>query len=181
MDLYEVNKTAGWVLAALLVIFSGRTLLDIVYREHKPEKPGWALPVTEGPVTTAPGKAAPAFEPAQVVALLSKANPDAGQDIFKRCLQCHTVDKGGPNKVGPNLWGVVGRKPAQHAGFPYSEAMKKSDGEWSWEKLATYLHDPRGTIPGNKMAFAGIKDSQELADLLVYMRKMSDSPAPLPQ
>lgn len=179
MDAFEVNKTAGAVLAALLAIFASKTVLDIAYKEHKPEKPGWALPITEAPPTAK--EAAAPFEAAKVVELLPKANPDGGQDSFKKCLSCHTPQKGGPNGTGPNLWGVVGRKPGSHAGFPYSDAMKGKGGEWNWEALATYLHDPKTAIPGNKMAFPGIKDNVELADVLAYMRKLSDTPAPLPK
>jgi len=179
MDAFEVNKTVGAVLSALLVIFASKTTLDIVYKEHKPAKPGWALPITE--VATASKAPAAPFDATAVVGLLPKANPDNGQDSFKKCLSCHTPQKGGPNGTGPNLWGVVGRKPGSHAGFPYSEAMKSKGGEWTWEMLATYLHDPRSAIPGNKMAFPGIRDNAELADVLAYMRKLSDTPAPLPQ
>jgi cytochrome c len=181
MDTFEINKIIGAVLSALLLIFGSKTVLDIAYREHKPEKPGWALPITEAPAPGAPQKASEPFSAKQVLALLPKASADGGKDVFKRCLQCHTPEKGGPNRVGPNLWGVVGRKPAQHAGFPYSEAMKGHGASWNWEQLAAYLHDPKAAIPGNKMAFAGVKDNAELADLLAYMRTLSDSPPPLPQ
>jgi len=180
MDAFEVNKAVGAVLTALLVIVSSKTVLDIVYKEHKPDKPGWALPITE-PASTAQAKqpAAP-FDVANVIALLPKANPDAGQDSFKKCLQCHTPNKDGRNLTGPNLWGVVGRQRGAVTGFPYSEALKSRPGNWTFEELAKYLHDPRAAIPGNKMAFAGIKSDAELADLLVYLRKLSDNPAPLP-
>lgn len=179
MDSFELNKIAGAVLSALLVMFTGKTILDIAYVEHKPEKPGWALPVTV--VGTAPsGPPAAPFAPTEVVGLLAKANPDSGQDTFKKCLACHTPDKGGRNLVGPNLWGVVGRKVAQAPGFPYSEAMKSHGGEWNWEQLANYLHDPKIAIPGNKMAFVGVKDNAELADLLAYLRKLADTPPPVP-
>ena len=133
MDAFEVNKNIGAVLAALLLIVASKTVLDIVYREHKPAKPGWALPITEVSHSAAPGKAAEPFDAKQVVALLSKASADGGKDTFKRCLQCHTPEKGGPNRVGPNLWGVVGRKAAQQAGFPYSDAMKGHNAEWTWQ------------------------------------------------
>ena len=109
MDAFEVNKTVGAVLSALLVIFAIKTVLDIVYKEHKPAKPGWALPITE--VATASKEPAAPFEAAKVVELLPKANQDNGQDSFKKCLSCHTPQKGGPNGTGPNLWGIVGRKP----------------------------------------------------------------------
>ena len=96
---------------------------------------------------------------------------------FKKCLACHTPDKGGRNLVGPNLWGVVGRKIAQAPGFNYSDAMKSHPGEWTWEELAKYLHSPAQTVPGNRMQFPGVKDNADLADLLAYMRKLSDTPA----
>jgi cytochrome c len=179
MDTFEVNKTVGAVLSALLVIFASKTVLDIAYREHKAEKPGWALPITE--IARASKAPAAPFVAAKIVELLPKASPDSGQDGFKKCLSCHTPQKGGPNGTGPNLWGVVGRKPGSHAGFPYSEAMKNKGGEWNWEALATYLHDPKAALPGNKMAFPGIKDNAELADVLAYMRKLADTPAALPQ
>jgi cytochrome c len=181
MDAFEVNKAAGAVLAALLVIFSSKTLLDIVYKEQKPAKPGWALPITETSPTAAPAAPAAPFDPAKVVAMLGKASAENGQDTFKRCMQCHTPDKGGRTLTGPNLWGIVGRPRAATQGFPYSEAMKNHPGNWTFEELAKYLHDPKSDIPGNKMAFPGIKDDAELADLLVYLRKLSDNPAPLPQ
>ena len=181
MDAFEVNKSVGAVLAALLVIFGSRTMLDILTREHKPEKPGWAIPVKEVAPTATSKEPAQPFDAAQVTTLLAKANPESGQDTFKKCMQCHTSDKGGRTLTGPNLYGIVGRPRASMAGFPYSEAMKTHPGNWTFEELAKYLHDPKADIPGNKMAFAGVKDNAELADLLVFLRKLSDNPAPLPQ
>jgi cytochrome c len=180
MDAFEYNKIVGAVLSALLVIFGGRTVRDIVWTEPKPAKPGWALPITEVEPSTKVAPPAPPFDPVQVIALLANANPDNGRDIFKRCLQCHTSEKGGPTRVGPNLWGIVGRPRAAQPGFPYSDAMKNHPGNWTFEELAKYLHDPKSDIPGNKMAFVGIKDNAELADLLAYLRTLSDAPAPLP-
>ena len=98
-------------------------------------------------------------------------------------MACHTPAKGGRPLVGPNLWGIVGRKVAKSPAFEarYSEPMKAHGGEWSWEKLAEYLHKPATAVPGNKMVFAGIPDNADLADLLAYLRTLSDSPVPLPQ
>ena len=99
----------------MLVIASGKTVMDIGLQKHKPEKPGWALPITE--VKPRPPSRKCRSTAKAVLALLPKASADNGQDIFKKCLACHTPDKGGRNLVGPNLWGVVGRKIASGAGL----------------------------------------------------------------
>jgi cytochrome c len=179
MDGFELNKIAGAVLTAMLVIASGKTLVDIALQEHRPEKAGWALPVTK--IEAKPAEPAAPFDVKAVLALLPKASAENGQDTFKKCLACHTPDKGGRNLVGPNLWGIVGRKVAEASGFNYSEAMKKHAGAWTWEELAKYLHAPVEAIPGNRMQFPGVKDNADLADLLVYIRKLADTPAALPQ
>lgn len=179
MDGFELNKIAGAVLTAMLVIAGGKTAMDIALQKHKPEKAGWALPVTEIKAKTAEPEAA--FDPKVVLAALPKASADNGRDVFKKCLACHTPDKGGRNLVGPNLWGIVGRKTAEVQGFNYSEAMKHHAAPWTWEELAKYLHSPMQTVPGNRMQFPGVKDNTDLADLLAYMRTLSDSPPPLPQ
>ena len=182
MDGFELNKIAGAVLSALLLMAAGNVLVDLTLAKHAPHKPGWELPV-DLPKPKEPGPAQPAFDVAAVLAQLPKANADAGSAVFKKCLACHTPDKGGRNLVGPNLWGVVGRTVGSAPGFEgrYSDAMKKHGGEWTWDRLATYLHNPAKNIPGNKMAFAGIPDNADLADLLAYLRKLSDSPPPLPK
>jgi len=179
MDGFEYNKIIGAVLSALLIIFGGRVVRGIAWQKSKPAQPGWALPVTQLEPISKAGLPAEPFDPAHVIALLGKANPDNGRDIFRRCLPCHTIEKGGANRVGPNLWGIVNRPRAAQPGFPYSDAMKKRPGSWTFAELAKYLHDPKSDIPGNKMAFAGIKDNSDLADLLAYLRTLSDSPVSL--
>jgi cytochrome c len=182
MDGFELNKIAGAVLTAMLVIATGRTVLDINYQKHAPAKAGWALPVEIDPKIKTKEPPA-AFDVKAVLAMLPKANADNGRDTFKKCLACHTPAKGGQNLVGPNLYGIVGRKVAQATGFEarYSDAMKAHGGEWSWEELAKYLHNPSAAMPGNKMVFAGVPDPIDLADLLAYLRTLADSPVSLPQ
>lgn len=179
MDSFEFNKIAAAVLSALLVMFGATTFIEL-RTSGKQEKPGFTLPVA-APAETGGGAAAPkGIDVVAFNALLQKADVGNGQAAFKRCATCHTADKGGKNTTGPNLWGVVGREKAHVEGFNYSNALKSMGSTWTYENLANYLHDPRGYAPGNRMAFAGIKDNAELADLVVYLRSLSDSPVPLP-
>lgn len=182
MDAFQFNKIAGGVLTAALLIFGGRTLAAIALKEPHAEKPGYVIPVKAASATG--GSAAPAaFNPKDVLEGVKKAaasNVEAGKDVFKKCAACHTPNKGGENKVGPNLFGVIGRKLGSHAGFAYSDAVKNKGGDWTYETLATYLHNPKDAIPGNKMAFAGVPDNQDLVDVISYLRTLDDAPKPLP-
>jgi cytochrome c len=179
MDGFEFNKIAGAVLTAMLVIAGGKTVLDIALPKHKLEKAGWNLPATE--TKKGPAAAPKPFDVASVLAQVPKGSADNGQDVFRKCLTCHTPEKGGPTRVGPNLWGVVGRKVAAVPGFDYSPAMKKHGGEWNWERLAKYLHKPAEAVPETKMVFEGVRDDTDLADLLSYLAKLGDSPAAPPK
>jgi cytochrome c len=185
MDTFEFNKIAGASLAALLLAFGGGTIADIFtgsgHGGDQHAKPGYVLPVTASKGGATPAAAPEAFSFAKVAPLLKTASAENGADVFKRCTACHTPQKGGKPGTGPNLWGIVGRDIASSPDFPrYSPAMKGHKGNWTLEELAKYVHDPRGTVPGNQMAFAGIKSNEELADLLAYLNTLSDSPKPLP-
>ncbi len=180
MDTWELNKIAGAVLAALLLMFGSATFIEI-QTSHKLEKPGFELPVETAAAPAAGATAAAGFDFADVKGLLQKASVDNGKAAFKRCTACHTPDKGGKNATGPNLWDIVGRPKGAHEGFNYSSAMKEKGGDWTFDDLAHFIHNPKAFVPGNKMAFAGIKDNAELADLLVYLRTLNDNPPPLPE
>ena len=137
-----------------------------------------AEPATNETETGADQVVAAAAADNPVIALLANADPDNGQRVARRCAACHTFDSGGPNRVGPNLWGVVGRDKAAVDGFRYSSAMAEHGGSWTLENLIAYLQDPRGQVPGTSMIFAGIRDDGDLADLIAYMNAQSDNPLP---
>ena len=115
-----------------------------------------------------------------LAALLASADPADGKKVFNKCKACHTVDQGGKNKVGPNLWDVVGAPKAQVEGFSYSDAMSGLGGDWTYEDLDAYLTKPKDFAPGTKMTFAGLKKPEDRASVIIYMRTLSDSPKPLP-
>ena len=180
MNGFEINKIAGGALSALLCIFGMKELAVIAGGAHHEDKAGYTLPAPK-PNAGGTAQTEETFDFAKVAALLPKASAEGGKEVFKLCTTCHTPEKGGAVKLGPNLYGVVGRDVGKAAGFAYSPAMAGKGGKWEWAQIATYLNDPRGTIPNNKMAFVGVKDSQDLADLLTYLRTLADTPAALPK
>ena len=181
MDTFELSKIAGAVLTALLFIVGFQVALDIAHHSETHEKPGYVLPMPQseggglpagaGGAVDAPVAmpAVAAFDPAEVVASVPGADASAGATIFKKCGACHSIDQGGPNKVGPNLWGVVGRPKGSHEGFNYSKAMQEKGGDWTLEDLAAFIHKPKEFVTGTKMLFPGISSPTDLADLLAYL------------
>ncbi|MEO1206750.1 MAG: cytochrome c family protein [Pseudomonadota bacterium] len=179
MDSFELTKIAAAVLAAMLLIFGTGTFISIANAPHGDEKVvGYSLvpeePETEEKVADASGgeSAAPepaGFDAAAVVTAVSTASPDAGSKVFNGCKACHSNNEGGANKVGPALWGVVGRDKGSVDGFRYSGKLQEMEGDWTLENLAGFLHNPKEYAPGTKMVYRGVKDDKKLADLLAYL------------
>ena len=174
MDYYRLNQIAMAVLGALLLFFGTRTIVNIAFQEHKPE-------VAE----QKPEEKKTAEGGANLATLLASANPAHGADVAKKCQICHSFDKGGPNMIGPDLYGVLGGKVASHEGYEYSEALKAKAaelGNWDYEKIDHMITNPGAFVPGTKMAlFPGLPDAKERADVLAFLRTKSDNPPPLPQ
>jgi cytochrome c len=178
-DAFELNKIIGAVLLAFLVILGVGVVSEIVFRVAAPETPGYAIEGVEEPAT---GEAAVSGETEISLArLLAGAGPEEGRNVAKKCASCHTFEAGGPNRVGPNLHGVVGRPVASHEGFSYSSALKEKGGDWTYEALDRFIEAPRKGVPGTSMAFAGIGKPKDRADLIVYLQSISPDAPPLPQ
>lgn len=178
MDSFEFNKIAGGVLFALLVLFGLRNVGEILYKTEPLEHPAYAVPggETEQAAAGAPAQTGPSFETA-----LASADPNQGKKLANKCETCHTLNEGGPNKIGPNLYGVVGRPVASHPGFDYSDGMKKVGGDWTFDKLNHFLSGPRQFVPGTKMSFPGFSDVKDRAAVIAYLNTNGPNPQPLPK
>lgn len=178
MNSFELNKILGAVLGTCLIILALNITAGALFSPVKPEKPGYAIAAKEESGKGGEAKKEPE-QPIEV--LLASASADKGQATAKQCQSCHTFEKGGPNRVGPNLWNIVGdERGKDRNGFNFSAAMKSKGGEWSYEELDKFLTNPRSYIPGTNMTFAGLSRGAQRADVIAYLRTLSDSPKPLP-
>ena len=175
----EVNKILGAVLGTCTLTLALMIGSEILFEPHEPAKAGYELPEPAAAGAAAAPAAAAAVEP--IAVRLASADPAKGEAVAKQCGSCHSFEKGGPNKVGPNLYGIVGNHHAHLEGFSYSTAMKEKSGEqWTFDALDHFLTDPKAAIPGTAMSFAGVKRPDQRANLIAYLNKNSDSPLPPP-
>jgi cytochrome c len=187
MDSFELNKIAGAVLFTILCVLTLGILAGSIYGAVHPETPGYEIAVPETPEGGPTGPAAPVEEP--IAIRLAEGNLAKGEASAKKCVACHSFEEGGPAKVGPNLWNVVGGPFGHMAGFAYSEAieLKKAEGAtWTFDNLDHFIANPKKFIPGTnvvpptKMTFVGVRNPQDRADIILYLRSLSNNPVPLP-
>lgn len=170
MDGFEFNKIAASILVAGIVVMLVSNIADILYQPDKEFKRGYQVEVSEGASHSSSVKEKP--EVLDIATLMSNADVARGKADIKKCSICHTFDNGGKNKIGPNLWGIVGAKKAHRSDFSYSKALASKGGIWNAEELLKFIHGPRKYLPGTKMAFAGYKKPQDAADVVAYLETL---------
>lgn len=170
----RTNTIAGWVLGACMAALGLSLVSGMVFHGEKSEKAGYPVEaVEEG------GEGGGAAE-VPIATLLATADKAKGAEVFKKCAACHNADQGGPNALGPNLWGIVGDAIASgRGGFAFSDALKSKGGKWDFDSLNAWLTSPRKFAPGTKMTFAGLSNAQDRANLLVYLNGQGSN-LPLP-
>jgi cytochrome c len=180
MNSFEMNKILGAVLGTCMGLVALNIAAGAVFTPRIPAKPGFEVAVPKGGTAGTP-KDQPKQEIPPIEPLLASAEIGRGQTSAQKCAGCHTFDKGGRNLVGPNLWGVIGRKKASEGGFNYSAALKAMPGEWTISDLNAFIASPKGMVPGTAMTFDGVPRAPERADLIAYLNSLADNPAPLPK
>ena len=180
MNSFEVNKIVGAILGTLLFVMGIGFLAEAIYAPRSGAGPGFALPEPEGGATAA---ARPGVLATPLPVLLADASVEDGAKVIRKCISCHNFGKGEGNKTGPHLYDVVGRPIASIADFSYSDALHKladEQGAWTYDNLNTFLTNPRADAPGTKMSFGGLASEKERANVLAYLRSLSDNPVPFP-
>jgi cytochrome c len=179
MDSFELNKiVAAVLLVALLMIGLGK-LSNVIFHVDKPETPGYAVEVDQASLVST-SSTEQIEEIIDIAAIMSSGDASSGEKIFKKCAACHSIAKGGKNKIGPALYNVVGRKIGEVADYKYSKALAAYGKEWNFEELNGFLIKPAKWIKGTKMAYAGLRKEKDRASVIKYLNQNSDNPLPLP-
>jgi len=178
MDSLEINKIVACILVVALVVIGLSNLTEILYEVEKPEVAHYIIEGVDDEPATIDTAVSEEVEEIPIQILLASASVDKGAKVFKKCSNCHVPNEGGANKIGPALWNIV-NKNIGGADFAYSNAMASYGGKWSYDELNGFLKNPKKYIEGTKMSFAGLKKETDRANVILYLRSLSNNPAPI--
>ncbi len=179
MDSFEINKIIAAVLLVALIIIGIGKISDIAFHVEKPKETAYKIEIPDSK-SFSDTKVEEVVEKVDISALLALGDITHGEKVFKKCAACHLVNKGGENKIGPALYGILGRKVASKEDYKYSKAMAAYNKNWTFEEMNGYLRKPQSHIKGTKMAFAGLRKDKDRASVILFLNKNSDNPLPLP-
>ena len=174
-----MNKIIASIILAIILILGINKITDIIFYVEKPEKSAYQVANVSTTTTTQTSSASSSAESGEIMELLASASAADGKKVFKKCAACHSITKGGGNKIGPALWGVLGREAGSISNYKYSKAMTAYGKSWSFEEMNGFLIKPKDWIKGTKMTFMGLKKETERAAVILYMNNNTDSPLPL--
>ena len=175
-----MNKIIVSIVLAIVFIVAVNKVTDVIYYVEKPDKSAYQVAsVVTVASTESSKKSSDVMAAGDILALLASANVVDGEKVFKKCTACHSISKDGANKIGPALWGVLGRQAGSFSGYKYSKAMAAYEKSWSFEEMDGFLLKPKDWIKGTKMSFAGLKNEKDRAALIIYLNQNTDSPLEL--
>ena len=177
MNGFEINKIVAAIIFTVLVVFGIEKITDLIFSVKKPSEAAYKV---EAPAVKTASAESSSSGNIDIKALLALGTIEHGQKVFKKCSACHVVAKGGKNKIGPALYGILGKKSGSVSDYKYSKALAAYGKVWSYEEMNGFLIKPAAHIKGTKMAFAGLKNEKDRASVILYMNSQSDSPLPKP-
>ena len=182
MDSFEINKIIAAILLTALIVIGIGKIVDVLFYVEKPKLSAYKVEGIDsaGSTQEVSAKTAKVVEAVDIKTLLAMGDVAHGEKVFKKCSACHMIAADGKNKIGPNLWGVIGRKAGAISDYNYSKAMLAYAKEWTFEEMNSYLIKPQAYIKGTKMAFAGLRKEKDRASVILYMNSKSSSPKNLP-
>ena len=175
MNSFEINKVIAAILVTVLVVFGISKISNILFYVKKPDVQGYKVEVKTVNASTKVS----AQNQVDISALLALGSVEQGKKVFKKCAACHSIARGGSNKIGPALWGVLGRQAGSILNYKYSKGMVAHGKTWSFEEMNGFLTKPKDWIKGTKMSFVGLKKATERAAVILYMNENTDTPLPL--
>ena len=173
-----MNKILVSIIFTLILVLGINKITNIIYHVEKPETPAFQINVTTV-ASSETQKSSDSSQDGDIMALFASVSAAEGAKIFSKCKACHSITKGGDNKIGPALWNVLGRQAGSIENYKYSKAMAAYGKIWSFEEMDGFLIKPKDWIKGTKMSFAGLKNEKERADVILFMNKNTDNPLPL--
>ena len=174
-----MNKIIVSIVLAVILVFGINKITDAIFYVEKPEKSAYQVVEITATSTTATETASENSESGNIMALFAVVSASDGAKVFKKCAACHSIAQGGGNKIGPSLWGVLGKQAGSILGYKYSKAMIAHGKTWSFEEMNSFLIKPKDWIKGTKMSFAGLKNAKDRAAVILYMNENTDNPLPL--
>ena len=174
-----MNKIIVSILFAIFLVLGINKITDVIFYVEKPENSAYQVANVDTSNTPVSTTDSTSISDGNIMALFASTSADDGAKVFKKCAACHSVNKGGANKIGPALWGVIGRKAGSISDYKYSKAMAAHGKNWSFEEMNGFLIKPKDWITGTKMSFAGLKTAKERAAVILYMNENSDNPLPI--